>query len=258
MKKIILLSLMLSFFIGLNNLIASEQINLSLIPMYGNLKKSERQIEVDNKLIQSVVDMGITRQSAAIDAIYKAWRYFEKNEFENAMRRFNQAWLLDPDNGDSYTGFATLTLMTKRSPREAENYFRLALTKERGSTDRHVNFGLHLIRQNRIDESEYLLKQALEIDPKTRNARGHLSYIRFLRKDYQGACILAMDAKIMVTDWSRGSSKRCVVNDNLKRERFRNRLRHEDTYRLNMSCWRARKLYSSRIHRGVSRLKRCK
>jgi len=43
------------------------------------------------------------------------------------MKRFNRAWLLGPDNGDTYHRSAVIVHDRDKNAREAESYFRMAL-----------------------------------------------------------------------------------------------------------------------------------
>ncbi len=39
------------------------------------------------------------------------WRvHLQKKGVATAMKRFNQAWLLDPDSGDAFRGFAVMVM----------------------------------------------------------------------------------------------------------------------------------------------------
>lgn len=79
------------------------------IPMYGNVPFTPEQNEINDKFIQDVVKQYGSREAAAEDSVKFGWHYYnEKHDPKTAMKRFNQAWLLDPNNPGAYFGFAFL------------------------------------------------------------------------------------------------------------------------------------------------------
>jgi len=158
------------------------------IPMYGGINKTEEMKKADADLIAGVEKAGYSRQSAAQEAVRKAWIYFEKGDFLTAMKRFNQAWLLDPENGDVYHGFALIVHQRDNAISEAEKYFHMALSKSRVSVNAYVDYGRFLWLQKRYDESLTQLNKALEISPKAYNARAHISFVYYKKGDFVQAC----------------------------------------------------------------------
>ena len=82
---------------------------INLIPMYGypDIEKSAAQKKSDEKFIKSVVANSGTREKASKEFAVEGWRHF-KGDTENAMRRFNQSWLLNPNYYQPYWGFGAL------------------------------------------------------------------------------------------------------------------------------------------------------
>ncbi|MEX8496392.1 MAG: hypothetical protein AB3X41_01985 [Leptothrix ochracea] len=82
---------------------------LHLIPMYGDpdLKKSQRLLDADARFIAAVESSG-TRHQGSRGFSAQGWQRLQAGEADVAMRRFNQAWLLDPDDYIPYWGFGAL------------------------------------------------------------------------------------------------------------------------------------------------------
>jgi len=80
--------------------------------MYGEVPKGEDLKKLDADFIKECLKQYKTIDSSANVHIDFAWRYFYNNDLPTAMKRFNQAWLLDPEIPDSYFGFAALTEMS--------------------------------------------------------------------------------------------------------------------------------------------------
>jgi len=128
MRKLLKVSclILLIFFIAS----CSEETPINEIPMYGGAQFTEAQIRCNEEFINSVVKQSGSRQAAAREVIKLGWQYFHRNDPRTAMKRFNQAWLLDQNNADAYYGFGHLSSV-------------------RGETDRAIGF----------------YKKAIEINP---------------------------------------------------------------------------------------------
>jgi len=118
--------------------------------MYGNIPGTPQQKECDEELIQSTVKQFGSRKAAGEAAIQLAWEYYNnKHDPKTAMKRFNQAWLLDPSNADAYYGF-----------------------------------GFLVAGQGKNDEAIKFYKKALELNPKHAMAMCHLA-LQYYKKAYQ-------------------------------------------------------------------------
>lgn len=87
---------------------ASAQ-DMNLQPKYGSLAKNEAQKVADAKFIASIDDyyQG-DRKKAAEDISSRGWQFLRQNNASEAMKRFNQAWLLDSTNGNALWGMAAI------------------------------------------------------------------------------------------------------------------------------------------------------
>ena len=98
-------------------------------PLYGEFKKSKEHKKIDDEFIKTCL-----KQFGSIDSSVKvqidyAWRYYYNNDLKTAMKRFNQAWLLNPEYPDSYFGFASL-LETEGQINESKRFYKIALEKD--------------------------------------------------------------------------------------------------------------------------------
>jgi Tfp pilus assembly protein PilF len=189
---LITIAALLVILIGTSGVIAQS---FNEMPMYGGINKNEKMKKADADLIAAIEKAGYSRQSGSQDAVRKGWLYFEKGDLSTAMKRFNQAWLLDPENGDVYHGFALIVHQRDNAISEAEKYFKMALSKSRVSVNAYVDYGRFLWAQNRYDESLIQLDKAIEISPKVYNARSNISFVYFKKGDFIQACKWAKAAK---------------------------------------------------------------
>lgn len=83
--------------------------NINLLPKYGSSLKNEKQLAADAQFIKEL-DEGYqgNRSKAANDIAKKGWQLLRQGNSNDAMRRFNQAWLLDSTNGTALWGMAAI------------------------------------------------------------------------------------------------------------------------------------------------------
>lgn len=77
-------------------------------PMYGGREKTPAMREADARFIQDCIADGTNREAASREVSQLGWQYFFRNDFSTAMKRFNQDWLLDPNNPEAYWGFGLI------------------------------------------------------------------------------------------------------------------------------------------------------
>jgi len=82
---------------------------INLLPKYGLLPKNEGQKEADQKFVADI-DHSYkgNRKKAAEDMAGLGWQFLRADDSETAMKRFNQAWLLDNSNGKALWGMAAV------------------------------------------------------------------------------------------------------------------------------------------------------
>lgn len=100
--------------------------DLDLIPMYGDSERCKAQVDLENKFIKSCKMQYNTRDEACREMVRFGWKHYAKGDLDTAMRRFNQAWLLDSLNADIYWGFGMI-LTDRGSFSEAVSYYNRAL-----------------------------------------------------------------------------------------------------------------------------------
>lgn len=85
-------------------------IPIDQVPMYGGMDRSAYPDlkQADERLIAGASAEFGSRRNASNAWINVGFDYYLKDDLANAMRRFNQAWLLDPDNPEVYWGFASV------------------------------------------------------------------------------------------------------------------------------------------------------
>ena len=122
-------NLVLLLFVALLSCKTSGQQVDNTKPMYGEVQKSEELLRIDEEFKKACLSEFKTIDSSVYVQIDNAWRYFYHNDLRTAMKRFNQAWLLNPDFADSYFGFAALSEMNKDKT-EAARFYKMGIEKD--------------------------------------------------------------------------------------------------------------------------------
>ena len=94
--------------------------------MYGHREKTTDQKLADQRYIKTMTSDGRSRSEGAESAAKLGWNTYYAGDCAQAMRRFNQAWLLDHDNQLALWGFAVIAL-ERDQVEEAVQYFEMAL-----------------------------------------------------------------------------------------------------------------------------------
>jgi len=89
----------------------------SLLPMYGgeDRKNNVELLKKDNEFIVKSTRSFSSREHAAEGYVERGFEMYSQNKFDKAMQRFNQAWLLNPDNAYIYLGYGLLYNNKKNS-----------------------------------------------------------------------------------------------------------------------------------------------
>lgn len=83
--------------------------DLSLLPKYGGQSKTDQQRAADAKLFAEMdARFAGDRRKAAGEAASRGWASLRQGDPADAMRRFNQAWLLDPRSGVALWGMGAV------------------------------------------------------------------------------------------------------------------------------------------------------
>jgi len=65
-------------------------VNISLLPMYGNTKKTEEQKRTDSIFIEESLKQTGSLEQAAKHAVSRAWGFLNMGDLDNSMRRLRK------------------------------------------------------------------------------------------------------------------------------------------------------------------------
>ena len=78
------------------------------LPMFGHIQKTADQKRANTRYIKYMTEGGRSREAAADSAARVGWNMFYQGDCSTAVKRFDQAWLLDPKNQLALWGFAVI------------------------------------------------------------------------------------------------------------------------------------------------------
>ncbi len=81
----------------------------NLLPKYGGFPPTAIEKEINDKFISGMdEDYHGDLKKASMDMAMRGWQYLASGYLDDAMRRFNQAWLLNKKNGTALWGMAAI------------------------------------------------------------------------------------------------------------------------------------------------------
>ena len=132
----------------------------SLKPKYGTAPKNEMQKAADAKFLASIDESYKgDRKKAADAASSRGWQFLRQGNKADAMRRFNQAWLIDNTNGNALWGMAAIQTETE-DPAASMKLFSEAEKFVGGDLDFAVDYAKMLGIVGAQTKNDVLLKDA--------------------------------------------------------------------------------------------------
>jgi Tfp pilus assembly protein PilF len=165
------------------------------IPMYGGVEKTPAMLQADKTFIAAILAKGVTLAQGSDQMVHLGWDYFRKSDQATAMERFNQAWLLDPDNGDAFHGFAAVVVARDKDVAAADALFQQGLAKPRQSPGIYVDYGRFLLLLKRPADAIAPLRRAVSFPDIGPDAKALLTVALFQSGDRTGACAEAVKVK---------------------------------------------------------------
>ena len=148
-------------------------------PLWEELTKTEKMLAADREFVEAMrkVHNGDLKTGATY-SVRQGWDAFSKGDMDVAIRRFNQAWLLDPENGDLYWGFAVATHVRGDGLEQSERWFAEAERRIHNSAPLLANHGRVLDEKGEPGRAKPYFEKALAID--SNHAEAHLGMFRVL------------------------------------------------------------------------------
>lgn len=181
-----------------------------LEPMMGGGQRSEQELREDQRFIELAVKGSGSRELAALQLTQMGWDAYRAQNFKLALSRFNQAWLIDPNNGESYWAFGlmngleertneTIDLLKKavelvpQSPKKARLFCDLAYAYSIQGDPVEPAAAREVI----YTQAEACYQQAEALDPNLALAQSQWAMLQFKREKYRDAWERARRARAL-------------------------------------------------------------
>lgn len=139
------------------------------VPMWAGIAKTDSQKAADRDFIETIRKSSNGNvEKGAVRAIQLGWQFIGKGDAENAIRRFNQAWLLAPKRGDIYWGFAIATGMRGDAPASVRGHFRKAHSIIGDDARLFSDWGRIELQLGDAIAARKHFERAIKLDPKYR------------------------------------------------------------------------------------------
>ncbi len=163
-------------------------------PFFGFAVKDAAQKAADEKFVKAMLEAVGTREKAFEETTKRGWRAVTKGNASEAAQRFNQAFLLAPEQSGVYHGFAVIAQMRFRDNDFADEMFRIARKQPNPLKSLNADYGKMLLIAKRPREAQEVLEQAVKDAPDFRDAWTNLAWARLQNGDAAAACAAADEA----------------------------------------------------------------
>lgn len=154
---------------------------------WGGAGKPEALRDTDQKFIDSFAARGMTRRQGSDEAVERGWASMRSGDGPTTIKRFNQAWLLDPDNYRPYWGFAIVLAERDRDMTASEAMFKKAIGMYDQDELLLIDYALFLFKNERPTEAVSWVEKALEVNPSAHNAHAILATAHMSARDFPKA-----------------------------------------------------------------------
>lgn len=194
MKRILLAAtaILLSAFSAFSQDIAATP-HPKVLPMFGNQPKTEAQQKADEKFLSSCDKSFESRTEASNFFMDRGWEFFNQGQVDTAVYRFNLAWLLNPDNPNTYWAFGLIENGKGNTAPAIEMYDRALKIQPKNSLLLSDAAAAYLTLYETAKKKKHLkqavayLDRAIAADPRNAYALSGYSQVKFHEKKYADA-----------------------------------------------------------------------
>jgi Tfp pilus assembly protein PilF len=163
-------------------------------PFFGFAVKDSAQQAADANFVNAIIPAAGTREKAFEETTKRGWRAIDAGRMGEAAQRFNQAFLISPEQSVVYHGFATVTQIRFRDLDAAEELFKIALKQPNPGKALNADYGRLLLIAKRPRDAQPVLEQAVKDAPDLGDAWTNLAVARFQNGHVAAACAAAEEA----------------------------------------------------------------
>ena len=166
---------------------------VSTLPLFGERPKTTAQIDQEIHFLNDCDRNFASRIEASGFFADRGWDYVASGQLDTAAHRFNLSWLLNDRNADAYWGLGVVCYQ-KNNLTDAIRMLRKGLDVADTNVVLMTDLATVEIKQYQqkgqttdLTEAEQHLQKALTIGPANAGSYQKLSFINFLKTDYDKA-----------------------------------------------------------------------
>jgi Tfp pilus assembly protein PilF len=163
-------------------------------PFFGFAVKSPEDKVADEKFVDAIVGATGSREKAFEETSKRAWLAIQAGRVREAAIRFNQAFLISPEQSTVYHGFAVIAQARFNDFDAADELFKIALKQPNPVKALKADYGRLLLIAKRPRDAQEVLDQAVKESPDFGDAWTNLAWARFQNGDAAAACTAAEEA----------------------------------------------------------------
>ncbi|MET3838944.1 Tfp pilus assembly protein PilF [Bradyrhizobium sp. OAE829] len=160
-------------------------------PFFGFAAKTDAERNEDDKFVKALVQAAGTKEKALDELVKRGWRALGSGKYPEAALRFNQAYLVAPEQSVVYHGLAAIAQIRFKDLDYAEELFRIAQKQPNPLKMLNADYGRVLLVAKRPKEAQPVLEQAVKDTPDFGDAWINLAHARLQNGDRDAACAAA-------------------------------------------------------------------
>ena len=163
-------------------------------PFFGFAAKNAEDKASDEKFVSAIVGATGSREKAFEEITMRGWRAINAGKIREAALRFNQAFLISPEQSSNYHGFAVVAQFRFNDLDAADELFKIALKQPNPVRALNADYGRFLLIAKRPRDAQPVLEQAVKDAPEFGDAWTNLAVAHFQNGNPAAACAAAEEA----------------------------------------------------------------
>ena len=133
--------------------------------MWEGVKKSDLDIENDKKLVEDALKItNGDRRAAVVTMLQRGWEQIGEGKTNDAIRSFNQAWLIEPEFSDIHWAFAIATHIRGDDLVKVMRHFDRAMRDKGNDARLSSDRGRVLEERGQPGQAQFWFERAIELD----------------------------------------------------------------------------------------------